>query len=90
MLSNSIYNIISYYYLYVYKLSLSCSNIMTFSGVLRGGGVRGKAHMNWLSCCKLKVGQKCSELGIIDQQGVIDSNCCLKFLTLSNACPRTP
>ena len=32
------------------------ANIMTSSKVLKGGGA--KAHMSWLTCCKLKVDQK--------------------------------
>ena len=31
---------------------------MTFSGVLKGGGVWWGAPLSWLTCCKLKVDQK--------------------------------
>ena len=45
---------------YAYKLSLSythIANIMTFNGVLKGGG-GGKALLSWITCCKFKVDQK--------------------------------
>ena len=45
---------------------------MTFSRILMGGGGGGKAHLNWLSCCKPKVNQKKdSEFEAADKHDVV-------------------
>ena len=55
------------------RTNFSChATNMTFSGILKGGGgVWGKALLSWLTCCKLKVDQKCSNFEVADKHDVV-------------------